>query len=214
MSTLPAEMSDEEFDALLARVPSSVVTRPSGVKALDVASIILEVGPIDPARVQAMIDHVEQGTPLDRPEINLKHLRHTHHRLAQLLSNGMDETVAAKLCNYSHERVWQLKQDPAFRDLLAHYTGRVDEEFSDFVTAAAGLGMDTLQELQRRLDEDPEQFSTGALMKLLETTADRTGNGPMAKNLNVNINADLGSKLKAARERAQAAAVASLARAN
>ena len=55
-------------------------------------------------------------------------------------------------------------------------------------------------ELQDRLELDPEKVSTDQLLDTIKLTADRTGNGPKQTNVNVNVN--LGDRMKAARERA------------
>lgn len=149
----------------------------------------------------AAVAHVESGAALGVTQDNLKAIRHTHHRLAQLLAVGVDETKAGRLCNYSPARVSVLKADPAFRELLAYYSANVAEEYADFVANAADLSMDTLQELQRRLDESPETFSIAQLNELLKTLADRSGHGPVNKSVSVNVNVDMAKKLEAARAR-------------
>lgn len=167
--------------------------------------VFLEMENLTAKDIEAMKTHVASGNSLGIKPVDIKALRHTHHRLAQMLAVGVDETVAAKLCNYSVSRVSILKGDPAFAELLAHYTDDVKEEWADFVGTAANLSMDFLQELQKRLDENPEQFSVNALNEALKTLADRSGHAPVTKTQNVNINLDLGDKLRRARERANAA---------
>lgn len=203
-------ISDDDFDALMARIPASYTSRAGGTPEVHPRDLIIEAGPLTAAHLQAIIDHEESDTPLDVRAPLVKSLRHSHHRLAQLLASGLVDIRAAALCNMTPNRVSVLKQDPAFRDLIAHYAKNAEEEYTDFHTAAAALGLDALGELQSRLDEEPEKFSISGLMELVKTTADRTGNGPMAKNLNVNLNADLGNRLERARKRALEAAQSSL----
>jgi hypothetical protein len=88
---------------------------------------------------------------------------------------------------------------------VAHYKGVVDDEFQDFTSAAAALSMDMLGALQEMLDEAPEKFGPGHLMDAIKLLADRTGHAPVTKNLNLNVNLGLGDRLRAARERADAA---------
>ena len=169
--------------------------------AVPVEQLVLETGPLTAEHIAIAQAHVESGAAIGVVNSELKAIRHTHHRLAQCLAGGMDETVAARLCNYSPSRVSILKSDPAFAELLAFYSGKVEEEFTDFVRVASGLGMDTLQELQKRLDEQPETFTNGHLMEMVKLTADRTGHAPVQKSVNVNVNADVGQRLNQARER-------------
>jgi hypothetical protein len=175
-------------------------------------AVFLSVEPLTSEDIAAYKKAMESGQPLGVQAVDIKALRHTHHRLAQMLAVGVDETVAAKLCNYSISRVSILKSDPAFAELLAHYSEEVHEEWADFVATAANLSMDFLQELQHRLDEKPEQFSVGALNEVLKTLADRTGHAPVTKTQNVNVNLNLGDKLRMARERANAAYIDGQAR--
>lgn len=178
--------------------------------AVPLEEIFLSVEPLGPEDILAMQKHVASGGNLGVQAINIKALRHTHHRLAQLLAVGVDETVAAKLCNYAVSRVSQLKADPAFAELMAHYSDDVKEEWADFVATAANLSLDFLQELQRRLDETPDAFTPQTLNESLKILADRTGHAPVQKTQNVNINVDMGTKLKQARERANEAELLSI----
>lgn len=174
-----------------------------GKPKLDESALVIASGELTDEHLQAVATHQASGDTLGSTASPLKALRHTHHRLAQLLAVGTDETVAAKLCNYSVSRVSILKSDPAFQELLAYYAGGVQDQWADFVATAAGLNMDFLQELQRRLDENPEQFSAASLMDAVKLLADRTGHAPVTKSVSVNVNADVGSKLEAARRRLQ-----------
>ena len=133
---------------------------------------------------------------------SLKSIRFTHHRIAQLLAGGLPTTTVAALTNYHPSRISILKQSPAFQELLAHYEGESQAEIADFVDAAKGLSMDMLHLLQEKIDEHPEQFTPSMLGELIKVLADRSGNAPVTKTQNVNVNVDMGTKLRLARERA------------
>lgn len=172
-------------------------------RTIDENDLILASGELTQEHIEVAQKHVASGATLGTQPAPLVAIRHTHHRLAQLLATGVDETVAAKLCNYSVSRVSILKADPAFQELLSFYSSRVDEEWADFVSTAANLSMDTLGELQRRLDETPEQFSVATLIEMTKMLADRTGHAPVTKSVSVNVNADVGTRLAEARRKAQ-----------
>lgn len=174
--------------------------------------VFLAVEPLTAEDIEVYKKHVASGQPIGVQPVNIKALRHTHHRLAQMLAVGVDETVAAKLCNYSVSRVSILKADPAFAELLATYSEDVKEEWADFVATAANLSMDFLQELQRKLDENPEAFTPASILEAIKVLADRTGHAPITKTQNVNVNVNLGDKLRLARERANAAYIEGQAR--
>lgn len=198
-TSITADVADE---VMAMHFPEGLGGKRNRVPATEV---FLAMEPLTAADIAAMQAHVNSGNSLGVKAVDIKALRHTHHRLAQMLAVGVDETVAAKLCNYSVSRVSILKGDPAFAELLAHYSEEVKEEWADFVGTAANLSMDFLQELQRKLDEEPEKFSPSAIMEAIKILADRTGHAPVQKTQNVNINLNMGDKLKAARERANQA---------
>lgn len=167
-----------------------------------IEELVTEHGDLTAEHAEAAARQVESPKPLGVGMNPLKAIRHTHHRLAQLLAVGVDETVAAKLCNYGLSRVSILKSDPAFVELLAYYAGNVEDKWGDFVSTAANLSMDMLQELQARLDESPGEFTPSSLMEAIKLLADRSGHAPVQKSLNVNIHAGLGDRIRTARERA------------
>jgi len=198
-------LTEEEFDAIQARFPPAFAGKRRAEVPL--SALVVKVEPLTAEHVAAAQQMVEEGRNLGVTTPDLKAIRHTHHRLAQLLAGGMDEMVAAKLCNYSISRVSILKGDPAFQELLAHYSNVVDDAFSDFATAAGELSVDVVHRLQQMLDEEPEKISPGTLIEMGKFLADRSGNAPVQRILNTNVNVNLGDRLRAARERVRAAAL-------
>lgn len=163
--------------------------------------LVIDYGPLDSTHIVAVEEHLASGAAIGVKNSPLLAIRHTHHRLAQYLAMGMDETRAAKLCNYNPSRVSTLKSDPAFMELLAYYTREVKEEFADFVTSAKDLSMDFLGQLRDVLETKPETLTPSMLLESIKVLADRSGNAPTMKSVNVNVNADVGAKLDAARAR-------------
>lgn len=135
---------------------------------------------------------------------SLQRIRRSHHLMAQYVAAGMPNITVAALCNTTSQRVTWLKSDPAFAELVAHYSVAVDVAIVDFVRDAAALGSDALQELHERLHDNATQFTQSQLMELVKLTADRSGNGPMTKTANLNINVGIGDQMEAARERKRA----------
>ena len=105
-----------------------------------------------------------------------------------------------------------LRGDPAFEELIAFYQGDKAKPVLDLQERMTSLALDATQELQDRLELDPEKVSTDQLLDTIKLTADRTGNGPKQTNINVNVN--LGDRMKAARERAALSAPAARVGAN
>lgn len=194
----PSEAELDQLDDLLALAPprSSQLRTPIPYDAL-----VEAVEPLTEADYALEQQRMIEGRTTGRDRSQIANLRHTHHRLAQLLAMGMDEIKAAYLCNYTPTYVGILKSSPAFQELLAHYADTVTEEWRDFVSTASALNQDFLQELQERLTEKPESFTPSTLLEAVRTLSDRTGHAPVQKSVNVNVNADIGSRLAAAKER-------------
>lgn len=133
----------------------------------------------------------------------IKRLSDRHHALARNLASGMGESEAAIMCGYAASRVSILKDDPAFKELLAFYRNDVSAQYRDLHQRLSGLAMDAAEELSDRLEAAPEDISVGQLMEITKMGADRTGYGPQTSSTNVNINVDLASRLQKARERVE-----------
>lgn len=109
---------------------------------------------------------------------HIKKLRDTHHRLARLLATGAKDGMIAAVTGYSVSRLSILKNDPAFSELIEYYRSEVHELHLDAEQQLASLRADAIDELQERLEENPESFNNKDLMHLAFQAADRTGLGP------------------------------------
>lgn len=169
----------------------------------DADSLIEDFGPLDATHAQAAQEFIESGRNLGADFApNIQTIRHTHHRLAQYLSMGMDETKASVLCNYSPAYVSRIKHDPAFAELLAYYAKNVEGEFTDFVSAAKDLSIDLLGRLREILDTEPEKLTASTTIEAIKMLADRTGNAPVNRSVSISANVNMGDRLRQARERA------------
>ncbi len=142
--------------------------------------------------------------------IDIKRVSERHHALARLLASGVSVSEAAAILGYTVSRVSVLKQSPAFQELLALYKDTKLQEFADVAAHMAGLSKDALLEIRERLEEKPEDFTLKDLRETATMALDRTGHGPTASQINVNISADMGDRLEKARTRALAAATGEL----
>lgn len=138
----------------------------------------------------------------EQPE--LKRISERHHQLARALASGIRPGIAATSLGWTPARVSVLKQSPAFRELIDFYKDAVDAEFADFAASMSGLGLDAVQILRERLEENPDDIDSKTLLSIATNLADRTGHGP-TKTENVNVNVSLVDKLKTARLRAREA---------
>lgn len=101
----------------------------------------------------------------------LKSLRYSHHQLARLLAEGSEQADAALITGYDPEYISRLvTTDKAFQGLLAHYKGEVQLKFVDVLERMRSLGLSTLDEIQRRLEEEGTELTMRELMELAELT--------------------------------------------
>lgn len=138
--------------------------------------------------------------PSSRPP-EIKKLRQRHHELARLLAQGTPEGEAAKATGYTLARVSVMKGDPAFQELMVFYGGVVDEAYRDLHDQLAAVAGDAVDELQERLDTEPESFTIPDLLKVATMGADRTGFGPKTTQ-EVDVRVGIADRMVQARQRA------------
>lgn len=137
------------------------------------------------------------GSPLER-------LRPRHHALAKSLARGLRPSIAAATHGYSVSRVSILQADPAFSDLVAHYRANENHDYALMQERLTGLSVAAMDELEERLEKNPESIQSAQLTRIIAVTADRTGHGPASKT-DHKVTYDIGARLAAARERKQLA---------
>lgn len=109
----------------------------------------------------------------------IKRITDRHHSLARLLAAGTTEAEAAMITGYDSSRISILKNSPAFQELLALYRGEVDREFATVLDHMSGLSKDALLELRERMEETPDKFTNGELLRVITDLVDRTvSDGP------------------------------------
>lgn len=135
----------------------------------------------------------------------LKRIRDSHHALARTLATGAKEAEASAITGFSLSRISVLKADPQFAELLEFYREQAKEIAADFQARMATLGLDSVQELQARLEEKPEEFSITQLRELARDMADRVGHAPQRGPTSVtNVQVNLSEAMSRARERVKA----------
>lgn len=104
----------------------------------------------------------------------LARIRNSHHMLARLLAEGKSGQEASLVTGYAPSRISILQNDPAFSELVTYYKGQVEAKYLDVHERLASLGLSSLDELQARLEEDPNSFKNRELMELAEFALDRS----------------------------------------
>lgn len=132
-------------------------------------------------------------------------LRERHHALARCLASGMSNTQAAEITGYDPSRISILKNNELFRGLIEDYKTMGKAVTADFVERAAILATTAVNRMQEAMEDEANPPSLAQSIEVAKFAADRTGNAPTTKTQNVNVNVGFGDRLRAARERGNAA---------
>lgn len=130
-------------------------------------------------RIPLSIELIRQLTPSDLPSIQnppsgtevvsvVKQLRHSHHRLAELVASGRPPVEISLVTGYSASYISSLKGDPAFNELVAHYEFQKTEIFADAMDRLKSLGLDAIEKLHERLNDPEKTWSNKELMDLVD----------------------------------------------
>lgn len=114
------------------------------------------------------IPKLQNPSPVNTAPIPIQTLRASHHQLAQLLTQGRNDTEVALITGYSITRIAFLKADPTFKELMAGYADIRQTVFVDTLERMKILGLSTLDELQERLEQDPQRWSNRELMEMAD----------------------------------------------
>lgn len=160
-------------------------------EALDLDSLLdnLPVGPgrrggspllMDLEREVEKSDLVALATAPER-ETNiapLARLRSSHHQVARLLAEGVRQEEISLITGYAAPTISNLKNDPAFKELMSYYEVQKAETFTDMLARLQLVGLDMLEELHERLINTPDKLTNREIIEAVQLTLDRSGFGP------------------------------------
>jgi hypothetical protein len=152
-----------------------------------VANVVRELAEADVALLS--IERGIKAPPLKSPKT-------VHHTLARLLAGGVKNADAAVIVGLSISRISILRADPMFQNLMAFYAENDKVAFADIEARRTGLSVDVLEELHRRLEADPEDFTKSELTDLFKAITPKA-----AAQTNVQVNVDLAERLQRGHER-------------
>lgn len=95
-------------------------------------------------------------------------LRSSHHRLAELIAAGRPPAEIAIITGYSPSYISSLKGDPAFNELVSYYECQKQSIFADSMERLKSLGLDAIEKLHERLNDDTKTWSNKELMDLVD----------------------------------------------
>lgn len=104
----------------------------------------------------------------------IKTLRYNHHMLAKAVASGKTLLECSQLTGLTGSRISDLKNDPAFQELVSFYSEELHEVYVDVHQRMAALGTSVLEELTERFEAEPEKFTKRELLELFTTMADRS----------------------------------------
>lgn len=133
-----------------------------------------------------------EPAPLGARPPSILQLRNSHHQLARVLAEGVAHEEASAITGYSSSRISILLDDPMFAELVEYYRENKTAQFIDVQKRLAAFGMSCVDELQERLESDPNKFTRKELKEMAEFALDRspsaTGAGrPGAPVTNIKI---------------------------
>ena len=118
------------------------------------------------------------NSPGHSPGPTVQHQRFRHQQLAMLLSRDLSQAAISTITGYSIGWINRLLTiDVQFQDLVSHYRRQPDIPLPDLGERFRTLGISTIEELQQRLDAEPEKWSKRELIQLAELTVGPTFRG-------------------------------------
>jgi hypothetical protein len=149
-----------------------------------------KVTSVRPLTREDMLRLQDKRPPQGRP----KQMREQHHRLARLVAAGLRNEEILSLTGYSYNRLRQLREDPAFQELVSQYKDKVDEAFARGVDEFFYTSTSNMLRAERMIeehlddaDESGEKVSLKTLMALTADRADRFGYSKKVVNRNENV---------------------------
>lgn len=134
------------------------------------------------ALTEADLPVLANPPPAIQTGLGLKELRHSHHRIAQLIAQGMSHVDIAFTTGYSASRISILKGDPAFAELVDYYSQQRDTIFLDTIERAKTLGLDALEKLHEKLLDPTEPWTKRELLEVANYAAPSMGIPTGGKN--------------------------------
>jgi len=112
--------------------------------------------------------------PKHMDNVSVVRVKAAHHRIAQLCATGASNIDVGVACGYTPQYISNLRTtNPAFIELVAHYTRAAEAEMLDLRAKQARLGELAVDELTDRLAEGPEKFSIRDLLDVVEVNGNK-----------------------------------------
>lgn len=136
--------------------------QPSG-RAAQIPLTLDLVRPLQEADLQAIIE----ATPPEG-ELSILEIKHAHHQLAMLIAQGQKLHAISLQTGYSPSYISTIRRAPAMMELVAHYLKQDEIVHADVMLRVRNLGIAGVEELQKRIDQEPEKWTRRELMELMD----------------------------------------------
>jgi hypothetical protein len=159
------------------------------------------IGTPVPVTVQDM-EVLVSATPGSRTTASVARLRASHHNIARLIAWGLDHKRVAAMTGYSPQRVGQLAEAPAMKELIASYKEKVEDKQEEAIDAYMLLKAQNMIAAERHISDHFEELDeAGELMPVkvaLAVSADAADRLGYSKRSQVTHNHEFASALEKA----------------
>ena len=106
-------------------------------------------------------------------------LRSAHHQIAQLVAAGRKQADISLITGYTQSYLSDMRNNPAFEALVAHYAGVGELRFVDEMARLKALGVQAAEVLQDRLAQSEDEFTVRELNEIIDMTIVRPATAAM-----------------------------------
>lgn len=158
---LSAPQDIDSFEGLIEEL--SLGSARGGAKRAAQPCSIEVVRPLTPEDLQAI-----QNAPALHSLPTIPQIRHQHHKLARLIASGSGNAEISAITGYSPTYISILRNAPDMQELVAYYAEQAEAHNIDALARLTALGLSSVEQLQERLNAEPEKFTVGQLTDLIE----------------------------------------------
>lgn len=155
------------------------------------------------------VAEIELGSPRPKGSALVQQFRESHHAVARMVASGMTDMMIRRRTGYTGRLLKQLKETPAFQQLISDYKDEVFEKINADTDSFAELSIANMTAAERQIaDKLAEADEQGLLLpfndlhKIVSDRADRFGYSKRVTNTNINV--DIAVALDRAIERSGA----------
>lgn len=155
------------------------------------------------------VTEIELGSPRPKGSALVAQFRESHHAVARMIASGMTDMMIRRRTGYTGRLLKQLKETPAFQQLISDYKDEVFEKINADTDSFAELSIANMTAAERQIaDKLAEADEQGLLLpfndlhKIVSDRADRFGYSKRVTNTNINV--DIAVALDRAIERSGA----------